>query len=399
MSDDINVKGASNGIFRLPKNIRQIGKGEESRKIFIEDYALTFAKQMFKEADEKEEIAILLGKNVEIEGCNNIFIQGILKLKDTEINIGEDLTNEIWTSLYEDIKIYFENLEIIGWLLSASTHTLENKSEIKKTHRNNFPGRDKVLFTYDYMDEKKTFHIYEDGVLKEQSGYYIYYERNEPMQTYMIDCKENELIEELVIEDKITGDMRERMRKKKKIRENASPGFMHVATTLMAVVVVIIGGALLHNYEQMKLIEKSLDFLMENVKEVGSLGNSSDQTDSILNENEKKEDLEVIILPGEVSEVDIENNPDDLTPEPTEEPKKSEKPKEPEKKKEPEKPKVKKDDKPAEQVKRYEVKKGDTLAGISYKLYNTAKKVEAIEKMNNLESKDVIIEGQILIVP
>ena len=52
-----------------------------------------------------------------------------------------------------------------------------------------------------------------------------------------------------------------------------------------------------------------------------------------------------------------------------------------------------------QEVKYYTVEMGDTLAGISYKLYNSANYIKKIMKLNNIEDENVIIAGQKLIVP
>ena len=52
-----------------------------------------------------------------------------------------------------------------------------------------------------------------------------------------------------------------------------------------------------------------------------------------------------------------------------------------------------------EDVKIYTVQSGDTLADISYKLYNTYTKVKEIMQLNNIKNQDLIYVGQKLIVP
>jgi nucleoid-associated protein YgaU len=53
----------------------------------------------------------------------------------------------------------------------------------------------------------------------------------------------------------------------------------------------------------------------------------------------------------------------------------------------------------ANEVKYYTVKAGDSLAGISYKLYNSANYISEIKKLNNIEDENMIYIGQKLIVP
>jgi nucleoid-associated protein YgaU len=52
-----------------------------------------------------------------------------------------------------------------------------------------------------------------------------------------------------------------------------------------------------------------------------------------------------------------------------------------------------------EELKYYTVVSGDTLADISFKLYNTYTKVKKIMELNSIEDQDLIYVGQKLIVP
>ncbi len=52
-----------------------------------------------------------------------------------------------------------------------------------------------------------------------------------------------------------------------------------------------------------------------------------------------------------------------------------------------------------EEVKYYIVKAGDSLAGISYRLYNSANYISKIKQLNNIEDENMIYIGQKLILP
>lgn len=56
----------------------------------------------------------------------------------------------------------------------------------------NFPGEGKTLFVADPLDDEEAFYIYRGGELVRQEGYYIYYERNEAMQNYMVEAGKQE---------------------------------------------------------------------------------------------------------------------------------------------------------------------------------------------------------------
>ena len=68
----------------------------------------------------------------------------------------------------------------------------------KKVHIDNFAGQDKTLLTFDNVEKEEVFHFYENGSLCPHEGYYIYYEKNEEMQNYMIEHKERPCIEKRV---------------------------------------------------------------------------------------------------------------------------------------------------------------------------------------------------------
>ena len=55
-------------------------------------------------------------------------------------------------------------------------------SGIKKIHLDNFAGNDKVCFLSDRTENEDGFFVYENGNLNRQSGYYIYYEKNEKIR-------------------------------------------------------------------------------------------------------------------------------------------------------------------------------------------------------------------------
>ena len=86
---------------------------------------------------------------------------------------------------------------------------LKVTEQIAKVHTDNFPGDGKLLMMLEPVDCEEQFYIYRHGILEMLKGYYIYYERNEAMQGYMIDYrKKNEssdlisqVIEEM-LEDK-----------------------------------------------------------------------------------------------------------------------------------------------------------------------------------------------------
>ncbi len=181
---------------KLPKNIRQVGKPGEKIKIYIEDYVITYINQIARESADQQRLAVLLGKLDKNKEDTVAFIDGAVEAKNVVVQEDQVVfTSEIWTRIYDEIGQYFHNTEIVGWFLTRPGKSLGINENITKIHVDNFPGVDKALFIIDPVDNDEAFYIYDQGELVRQEGYYIYYDRNEDMQNYMVDHKSGESTE------------------------------------------------------------------------------------------------------------------------------------------------------------------------------------------------------------
>jgi hypothetical protein len=414
--------------FRMPKNVRQIGKNNLSKKIYVEDYVMSFIKQIASSDFSRCKIAVLVGQCIRLDNCRNIFISGAVEVKDIDPSTEITFTNDTWTSIYEEIKKYFVETEIVGWFIGGPGYLLEDFDKITKAHVNNFAGQDKTLLTYDNMEKEECFYSYENNRLTKLEGYYIYYEKNEEMQTYMIEHKNPPQSNEAVYDDKVSRDIRTVLQNKKQItaEENRTTNrLMYAAGTLLAVIVLVVGAAILNNYDQMRSMQDTLNYLSQNMEQVQSIfsdGKSSNSIDSQttvakgqpfdttdaqeeLENNdpdgqEEEESLDVEVAPGKVNaKADEEESTDD---EINDEESNSNKDTSTAEEKGTSKAASNQGEKNKAQkgeIKYYIVKSGDTLADISYQLYKTYTKVEKIMELNNIEDQDLIYVGQKLIVP
>ena len=173
---------------KLPKNIRQVGKPGEKIKIYVEDYVITYINQIARESADQQRLAVLLGRLGKNKEDTVAFIDGAVEAKNVVVQEDQVVfTSEIWTQIYDEIGQYFHNTEIVGWFLTRPGKSLGINDQITKIHVDNFPGVDKALFIVDPLDNDEAFYIYDQGNLVRQDGYYIYYDRNEDMQNYMVD--------------------------------------------------------------------------------------------------------------------------------------------------------------------------------------------------------------------
>ncbi len=415
--------------FKMPKNVRQIGKSNSNKKIYVEDYVMTYIKQMAGGDYSVCKVAVLVGQCIRLENCRNIFISGAVEVSDIDLSAETIFSNETWGRIYEEIKKYFVENEIVGWFIGGPGYLLEDKDKITKAHLDNFAGQDKTLFTFDNLEKEESFYSYENNRLTKLEGYYIYYEKNEEMQTYMIEHKGSQSIE-ANYDDRVSREIRTVLQNKKPVEEESKgiTRLMYAAGTLLAVIVLVVGAAILNNYDQMKSMQDTLNYLSRNMEEVQTIvaedrmtgkidsktsvveGQASDisgantETASVdLAESEEGEDsLDVEVVPGNVKPLEKETVPEDTEQEDTEDKKEDNEKTSGEKladEEDDDSEQVKASEKEENKVNYYIVVEGDSLAVISYKLYKTYTKVDKIMEMNNITNKDLIYVGQKLIVP
>ena len=104
---------------KLPKNIRQIGLPEEKKKIYVEDYVVTYMNQLASEYANRQNAAVLLGFYVRKDDMRLTFINGAIGIPSAKV--GEDqiaFDSGLWEEIYNTIKKYFHNSEIVGWFLT-----------------------------------------------------------------------------------------------------------------------------------------------------------------------------------------------------------------------------------------------------------------------------------------
>lgn len=400
---EANRTGKVHTNFKMPKNIRQVGKSSTHKKIYVEDYVMTFVKQLAGEDYSLCRVAVLVGQYVKLDQGRCLFISGAVEVEGIDTTNNITFTNDHWTAIYENIKKYFVETEILGWFIGGPGYLLEEKEGILKAHIDNFAGQDKTLLTFDNIEKEEAFYFYDNGKLGRQEGYYIYYEKNEEMQTYMIDHK-GKPSEETQYDDRVSREIRTIIQNKKPTTdENKSINrLMYAAGTLLAVIILVVGAAMLSNYDQMKNMQNTLDTLSKNLKEVETVFIQNENNKQVLNPPAPVDgngSLNVEVVPGGVSPLPEyhDNNKDQGGEKPTVTV--TDQQNKDEDKSQETSTSHSADKSTEDEIKYYTVKAGDSLAGISYKLYNSANYISKIKELNNIEDENMIYIGQKLIVP
>ena len=185
-----HAKG-NEGIFQLPRNVRQIGTTDQNYRVYMEDYVYTFLGRAAASGENKEEeerhLAVFMGETKWDAGTCCLFIRGAVLVSGGEISREHvEFTDAMWQQIHEDAEKYFEGEEIVGWFLGGRMQQMEVTEMILRIHLKHFGG-EKVLMLMDPVENEEAFFHYENSFMVKQSGFYIYYEKNLQMQNYMIE--------------------------------------------------------------------------------------------------------------------------------------------------------------------------------------------------------------------
>ena len=232
--------------YELPKNIRQVGNAPGNYKIYIEDYVMTYLRKIAAPGNMTCRGAILLGHVYRQDGEKVLFISGAVDAQNMEFDISMiNFNDSVWSNLYSEINKYFDDLVIVGWFLSRMGFSTNINEQMKKIHRENFPGDDKLLFLMDSLECDEAFYYYENGNLVREKGYYIYYVRNEKMQNYIISRKNDEVDagrDTVLIKDKtVVETFREKERGRTNERKKGRSGFGRTVAGVGVVCAVSLG--------------------------------------------------------------------------------------------------------------------------------------------------------------
>lgn len=105
--------------WKTPKSVRQIGDVKGRCKIYVEDYVITFAKRLVKEAEGSEAAGVLLGHRM-FRSHEKLFqISGMVVIHDFAERKGDSFSSEMWTDIYTDMKENFSGVDVVGWFYTG----------------------------------------------------------------------------------------------------------------------------------------------------------------------------------------------------------------------------------------------------------------------------------------
>ncbi len=224
---------------RLPKNIKQVGERDDLYRIYLEDYVYTFIKKMNNRMVDRPKVGILIGKSAVIDGVKCRFINGALIVDELWSDKGEiQFTAAAWKAVEEDIQKFFPNSSICGWFVKGDDEYKLDFIVLKQIHRAAFPNDESLLYLC--RGDDFSFWIGAGDNVSSIQGYYIYYERNEEMQNYMVETGGTSPVE-VVVQDAAIQNFRSIMQEKKDEAGQRENKKMYRLCVGLAIVVLALG--------------------------------------------------------------------------------------------------------------------------------------------------------------
>ena len=373
----------------LPKNITQIGEADKHCRIYVEDYVVSYIKQMNGMAQNKDIAIALYGRKAAEDGVNYLFAYGSAKL---------------------------------NFLQKPVRHLSQaQEQEIEKLRKKYFP--EMIFLGYQILNGEMVegFQVCEQEICRYVAGYAQFYEKNDSMLAYMLENRGEEAEPEKVDQEKYEV-VKKRQEERRQNQENGhavhttrtardhngadniismpTVGLrrMKMAATGCFVLLCVVALALMRQEStgesleetarqaMSNLMEQKLPDAVEEQNQVSTLVAEDKLEDALRQENAAAESVAETTASEVAISEETTPTPEEVTPTPeaaTPEP-------------------VTETTQTVETVSQpvsYTIKKGDTLIGISLRNYGSNAKVAEICSLNGITDPDDIKIGQEILLP
>ena len=413
--EDTTEQEAAQETFSMPRNVRQIGLANGDYRIYIEDYVYTFLCSLAE--DEKPEgqgsVAVLTGEIQWTADMTCVFVKGAIAADGMEAAAEHiDFSEKLWQKLQEDKDQYFPEQEIVGWFFAQPQITMEITELFVKVHLRHFGG-EKILMLMDPGEREDAFFRYDGGMMAKLSGYYIYYEKNSQMQTYMIERSQKEggeASEE--VEDRAVRNFRKIIDSKnpEERGEEKTSVFSYAATVCLALAVLVAGAGFYRNQQEKTEVPEDYRAASASVVQITpavtepvrsvSVSTKAVQTQKPVQTEKPVQTQEAVQGTPVPTETLQKREKISITPEPRRSKKQSVS-------EETQKKDNKTEEKKTEETsaaagnpgETYVIRPGDTLYQISLNRYGTVDAMEQICELNGISANEIIYPGQVIVLP
>ena len=242
---------------KLPKNVRQIGDPDQVVRLYVEDYVNTYLKRLYPSGRQTMRVGVLLGSVEQYDGTPYIFIDGAMELEDVETEGEKILFSESsWKKLYSAMETAFPKRTVQGWFLCGGPSSQLSPLNYWKQHSQYFAGKNQLMYLNHGLEGEEAVYVTSEDGFYRLKGHYIYYERNQMMQDYMISRKDVRRVES-GSHEKVIKDFRQRMtaRKEQAGARQRTASVLGMAFGILSVAVLAGGVVLMNNYQKMRQME------------------------------------------------------------------------------------------------------------------------------------------------
>ena len=407
--EDTTEQEAAQESFSMPRNVRQIGLANGDYRIYIEDYVYTFLCSLAE--DEKPEgqgsVAVLTGEIQWTADMTCIFIKGAIAADGMEAAAEHiDFSEKLWQKLQEDKDQYFPEQEIVGWFFAQPQIAMEITELFVKVHLRHFGG-EKILMLMDPGEREDAFFRYDGGMMAKLSGYYIYYEKNSQMQTYMIERSQKEGGEASEkVEDRAVRNFRKIIDSKnpEERGEEKTSAFSYAATVCLALAVLVAGVGFYRNQQEKTEVPEDYRAASASVVQITPAVTEPVQSVSIspkaVQTQKPVQIQEAVRGTPAPTETTQKREKISITPEPRRSKKQSVSEATQKKDNKTEEKKTEETSVAAENPREtYVIRPGDTLYQISLNRYGTVEAMEQICALNGISANEIIYPGQVIVLP
>lgn len=260
---------------KLPKNVRQVGERDELYRIYLEDYVGTYLEKCMSRQGELT-IGVLVGESCVIDGNACLFIIGALEVNHVWSDEDQLLFSEYsWERMLDAKSRHFGNGEICGCFVCAGEEIIPELAVLQKLQNRYFPETGNVML----MQSREDSAIYYQNMagMTRLAGYYIYYERNEAMQSFLVENSQGRVVERTG-DEVVVNQFREKMTEKKNMRAPAGLRLAYGLCVCLALAVCAIGINSLGSSQKLEQMEQMLTGFLENNEQVGATVSETDGT-------------------------------------------------------------------------------------------------------------------------
>ncbi len=260
---------------RLPKNVRQVGERDELYRVYLEDYVGTYLEKCLSRQGELT-IGVLVGENCVIDGNACLFINGALEVN--HVWSGEDqlmFSEYSWERMLDAKARHFEKGEICGAFVCAAEEICPDMAILQKLQNRYFPETGSIMMAF--TGEDSAVYYQNMAGMARLAGYYVYYERNEAMQSFLVESSQGRVVER-ESDEAVVNQFREKMTEKKTAKSASGLRFAYGLCVCLALAVCAIGINSLDSTQKLTEMEEVISGLLDDSNEVAATVTETDES-------------------------------------------------------------------------------------------------------------------------